>query len=103
MTFMGSAPAICLELDFKTSLENFSNEYEGFYEKCIKYKYVRKVSKKEQFIMTNKLIANWQKKNHQLSQLMIDSLVGLDIWETLLVLGRLRREDDESEKITIHA
>lgn len=53
--------------------------------------------------MTNKLIANWQKKNHQLSLLMIDSLVGLDIWETLLVLGRLRRESNESEKITIHA
>lgn len=42
--------------------------------------------------MTEKLIANWQKKNHQLSQLMIDSLVGLDVWETLLALGRLRKE-----------
>lgn len=42
--------------------------------------------------MTNKLIANWQKKNHQLSQVMKDSLVGLDVWETLVVLGKLRRE-----------
>ncbi|WP_369351008.1 hypothetical protein AB6M97_01855 [Streptococcus hillyeri] len=42
--------------------------------------------------MTAKLIANWQKKNHQLSQLMIDSLEGLDVWETLLVLGKLRSE-----------
>ncbi|WP_274379140.1 hypothetical protein [Streptococcus sp. S784/96/1] len=41
--------------------------------------------------MAAKLIANWQKKNHQLSQLMIDSLEGLDVWETLLVLGKLRR------------
>lgn len=41
--------------------------------------------------MTAKIIANWQKKNHQLSQLMIDSLQGLDVWETLLVLGNLRR------------
>lgn len=41
--------------------------------------------------MAAKLIANWQKKNHQLSQLMIDSLEGLDVWETLLVLGRIRR------------
>ena len=41
--------------------------------------------------MTEKLIANWQKKNHQLSQLMTDSLVGLDVWETVLALGRLRK------------
>ncbi|WP_274379131.1 hypothetical protein [Streptococcus sp. S784/96/1] len=40
--------------------------------------------------MTAKLISNWQKKNYQLSQLMIDSLEGLDVWETLLVLGRIR-------------
>ena len=41
--------------------------------------------------MSEKLVANWQKKNHQLSQLMMDSLVGLDVWETVLVLGRLRK------------
>ena len=40
--------------------------------------------------MADKLIINWQKKNHQLSQVMLDSLVGLDIWEVLLVLGKLR-------------
>ncbi|WP_230923584.1 hypothetical protein [Streptococcus equi] len=42
--------------------------------------------------MTDKIISNWQKKNHQLSQLMIDSLEGLDIWETILALGRIRSE-----------
>ncbi|EGL48424.1 MULTISPECIES: hypothetical protein [Streptococcus] len=42
--------------------------------------------------MTAKIISNWQKKNHQLSQLMIDSLEGLDIWETVLALGRLRKK-----------
>ena len=41
--------------------------------------------------MSEKLVANWQKKNHQLSQLMMDSLVGLDVWETVLVLGKLRK------------
>lgn len=41
--------------------------------------------------MTSKLIANWQKKNYQLSQLMLDSLEGLDVWETILVLGKIRR------------
>ncbi|WP_367006463.1 hypothetical protein ABZ559_11230 [Streptococcus sp. ZY19097] len=41
--------------------------------------------------MSKKLIANWQKKNHQLSQLMIDSLEGLDVWETILALGEIRR------------
>lgn len=41
--------------------------------------------------MAAKLIANWQKKNHQLSQLMIDSLEGLDVWETVLALGEIRR------------
>lgn len=41
--------------------------------------------------MTARLIANWQKKNHQLSQLMIDSLEGLDVWETVLALGEIRR------------
>ena len=28
--------------------------------------------------MQAKIILNWQKKNHQLSQMMIDSLEGLD-------------------------
>ncbi|WP_449453257.1 hypothetical protein [Streptococcus suis] len=41
--------------------------------------------------MTTKLIANWQKKNHKLSQLMLDSLEGLDVWETIVVLGKVRR------------
>ncbi|MDY3042521.1 hypothetical protein [Streptococcus pluranimalium] len=41
--------------------------------------------------MTAKLIANWQKKNHQLSQLMIDSLEGLDVWGTVVALGKIRR------------
>lgn len=40
--------------------------------------------------MTSKLLRNWQKKNHQLSQLMIDSLEGLDVWETVLALGKIR-------------
>ncbi|MGT2657674.1 hypothetical protein [Streptococcus varani] len=41
--------------------------------------------------MTVKLIANWQKKNHELSQVMIDSLEGLDIWETILILQKIRK------------
>lgn len=41
--------------------------------------------------MSNKLIQNWQKKNHQLSQLIVDSLEGLDVWETILALGKIRR------------
>ncbi|HFI0151150.1 TPA: hypothetical protein ACGO3A_002045 [Streptococcus suis] len=41
--------------------------------------------------MEGKLIANWQKKNYQLSQLIVDSLEGLDVWETVLALGEIRR------------
>ncbi|WP_275585323.1 hypothetical protein [Streptococcus suis] len=41
--------------------------------------------------MESKLIANWQKKNHQLSQLIVDSLEALDVWETVLALGEIRR------------
>lgn len=40
--------------------------------------------------MTSKLIQNWQKKNYQLSQLIVDSLEGLDVWETVLALGKIR-------------
>ena len=40
--------------------------------------------------MQEKIILNWQ-KNHQLNQLMIDSLEGLDVWETILTLGKVRR------------
>ncbi|MFH6675352.1 hypothetical protein [Streptococcus suis] len=43
-------------------------------------------------MMTSKLIANWQKKNYQLSQLIVDSLEGLDVWETVLALGKIRKE-----------
>ncbi|HFR3175284.1 hypothetical protein ACJBW9_06665 [Streptococcus suis] len=42
--------------------------------------------------MSNKLIQNWQKKNYQLSQLIIDSLEGLDVWETVVALGKIRKE-----------
>ncbi|HFI0562748.1 TPA: hypothetical protein ACGO35_000430 [Streptococcus suis] len=41
--------------------------------------------------MESKLIANWQKKNHRLSQLVLDSLEGLDTWETVVALGEIRR------------
>ena len=41
--------------------------------------------------MQARIIQNWQKKNHQLSQMMIDSLEGLDVWETILTLGKVRR------------
>lgn len=41
--------------------------------------------------MQAKIILNWQKKNHQLSQMMIDSLEGLDVWETILTLGKVRK------------
>nr|DAS59075.1 MAG TPA: hypothetical protein [Caudoviricetes sp.] len=41
--------------------------------------------------MQVKIIQNWQKKNHQLSQMMIDSLEGLDVWETILTLGKVRK------------
>lgn len=42
--------------------------------------------------MESKLIANWQKKNYQLSQLIVDSLEGLDVWETVVALGKIRKE-----------
>lgn len=42
--------------------------------------------------MESKLIVNWQKKNYQLSQLIVDSLEGLDVWETVLALGKIRKE-----------
>lgn len=42
--------------------------------------------------MESKLIANWQKKNHRLSQLVLDSLEGLDTWETVVALGKIRKE-----------
>ena len=41
--------------------------------------------------MQAKIILNLQKKNHQLSQIMIDSLEGLDVWETILTLGKVIR------------
>ena len=41
--------------------------------------------------MQAKIILNWQKKNHQLSEMMIDSFEGLDVWETILILGKVRR------------
>lgn len=41
--------------------------------------------------MIQKLIHNWEKKNHQLDQLMMDSLEGLDVWETVLALGKIRK------------
>ena len=41
--------------------------------------------------MQAKIILNWQKKNHQLSQLIIDSLEGLDVWDTILTLGKVRK------------
>ncbi|MGT2716590.1 hypothetical protein [Streptococcus respiraculi] len=41
--------------------------------------------------MSQRLIENWQKKNHQLSQLVIDSLEGLDVWETAVALGKIRK------------
>ena len=41
--------------------------------------------------MQAKIILNWQKKNHQLNQLMIDSLEGLDVWEIILILGKVRK------------
>jgi len=40
--------------------------------------------------MSKKLIINWQKKNYQLSQLIVDSLEGLDVWETVLALAKIR-------------
>lgn len=40
--------------------------------------------------MESKSIANWQKKNYQLSQLIVDSLEGLDVWETVVALGKTR-------------
>ena len=41
--------------------------------------------------MKTKIIINWQKKNHQLNQAVIDSLEGLDVWETILALGMIRK------------
>lgn len=40
----------------------------------------------------NLLITNWQKKYFVLSQLVLDSLVGLSIIDTLEVLAKFRKE-----------
>lgn len=40
----------------------------------------------------NLLITNWQKKYFALSQLVLDSLIGLSIIDTLEVLGKIRKE-----------
>lgn len=38
------------------------------------------------------LVTNWQKKYYRLSEVFIDSLVGLTAWETVLALGNARQE-----------
>lgn len=48
--------------------------------------------------MESKLISNWQKKNYQLSQLIVDSLEGLDVWETILALGKIRSGNERTRK-----
>lgn len=37
------------------------------------------------------LVTNWQKRNHKLSEIMIDSLVGLTEIDTLIILAAVRK------------
>lgn len=38
------------------------------------------------------LVANWQRKYYQLSDVLINSLVGLTVIDTLAILARARKE-----------
>lgn len=46
------------------------------------------------------LVGNWQRKYYQLSDVLINSLVGLTIADTLTVLATARKERTWSKNIT---
>ncbi|MGX9845806.1 hypothetical protein ACR3IL_11145 [Streptococcus iniae] len=47
------------------------------------------------------LVGNWQRKYYQLSEVLINSLVGLTIADTLTVLAAARKEKSWSKNITL--
>lgn len=47
---------------------------------------------KELDTIQQKLVTNWQRKYYQLSEVLINSLVGLDVVDTLTVLAHARKE-----------
>lgn len=46
------------------------------------------------------LVNNWQRKNYPLSEILIDSLVGLTIFDTLAILATARKERKWLKSIT---
>lgn len=49
---------------------------------------------KELDTIQQKLVTNWQRKYYQLSEVLINSLVGLDVVDTLTVLVHARKEEN---------
>ena len=49
---------------------------------------------KELDTIQQKLVTNWQRKYYQLSEVLINSLVGLDVADTLTVLAHARKEEN---------
>ncbi len=49
---------------------------------------------KELDTIQQKLVTNWQRKYYQLSEILINSLVGLDVVDTLTVLAHARKEEN---------
>lgn len=46
------------------------------------------------------LVANWQRKYYQLSDVLINSLVGLTVIDTLVILAKARKDKAWLNKIT---
>lgn len=54
---------------------------------------------KELDTIQQKLVTNWQRKYYQLSEVLINSLVGLDVVDTLTVLAYTRKKQwEETDK-----
>lgn len=46
------------------------------------------------------LVANWQRKYYQLSDILINSLVGLTVIDTLVILAKARKDEAWLDNIT---
>lgn len=46
------------------------------------------------------LVANWQRKYYQLSDVLINSLVGLTVIDTLVILAKARKDEAWLDNIT---
>lgn len=46
------------------------------------------------------LVANWQRKHYQLSDVLINSLVGLTVIDTLVILAKARKDKAWLDNIT---